>query len=122
RTISFDLEGTPAQIAFALQPPGDFRAQWNRYLTAKQSIYMTDLSRSTINPAATEVRLHLRGSDLAPVLRYTPWVLDPDGGGFLAETITPPAMLDVRLTHPYAMAADSCGAIGARQIVSRCST
>jgi hypothetical protein len=121
RTLSFDLEGVPAQITFALQPPGDFRAQWNRYLTAKQSIYMTDLSRSTINPAATEVRLHLRGSDLAPVLRYTPWVLDPDGGGFLAETITPPALLDVRLTHPYAMAADSCGAIGARQIASRCA-
>jgi len=122
RTLSFDLEGMPAQITFALQSPGDFRAQWKRYLTAKESIYMTDLSQSTISPAATEVRMRLRGSDLAPVLRYTPWVLEPDGDGFLAETITPPAALDVRLRHPYAMAADSCGAISTGEVVSRCST
>jgi hypothetical protein len=122
RTLSFDLDGMPAEIAFALQRSGDFRAQWNHYLTAKEAIYLTDLSRSTISPAATEVRMHLRGSDLAPVLRYTPWVLDEQGEGFRPETITPLAALDVRLTHPYAVAADSCGTISAREVVSRCST
>ncbi|HEV7427766.1 MAG TPA: hypothetical protein VGQ46_15500 [Thermoanaerobaculia bacterium] len=124
RTLTFDLEGLPATIDFALQAPGNFRAQWNRYRTAKESIYMTDLSKSSVNAAATEVRMHLRGRDLSPVLRYSPWTLAPDeqDGGFTPESIMPPAALDVRLKHPYALAVDACGAVSdAHTLVSRCT-
>lgn len=125
RTLTFDLEGQPAEIDFALQSPGNFRVRWRRYLTAKESIYMTDLSRSTVEPAATEVRMYLRGSDLAPVLRYPPWILKPDdqGEGFLPEGIMTDSALEVHLAHPYAMAVDSCGVIAARrELASRCTT
>jgi ABC-type transport system involved in multi-copper enzyme maturation permease subunit len=124
RTLSFDVAGLPGEIDFALQRPGNFREQWNRYRTAKLSMFMTDLSRSTIMPAATEVRMHLRASDIVPVLRYSEWTLLPDnqGEGFIPETITPNTALDVRLRHPYPIAVDSCGVIAARgEIVSRCT-
>ncbi len=123
RTLTFDLEGLPATIDFALQAPGSFRAQWNRYRTAKEPLYMTDLSKSSVNPAATEVRMHLRGHDLSPVLRYSPWTLGPDeqDGGFIPESIMPPVALDVRLKHPYALAVDACGAVSdGHALVSRC--
>ncbi|MEK6375248.1 MAG: ABC transporter permease [Acidobacteriota bacterium] len=124
RTLSFDLQGLPAEIDFALQYPGNFRRRWDRYRNAKEAIYMTDLSRSSVDPAATEVRMHLRGRDFAPVIRYTPWTLKPDeqGDGFMPETIAPPAALDVHLKHPYPLAVDSCGALsGPDGIVSRCA-
>jgi hypothetical protein len=69
--------------------------------------------------------MNLRGSDLAPVLRYTPWVMQPDeqGDGFMPETIMPAAALEVRLVHPYAMAVDACGVVAGRgEIASRCAT
>ena len=125
RTLSFDVVGLPSEIDFALQPPGNFREQWKRYRTARQSIYMTDLSRSTIMPAATEVRMRLRASDIVPVLRYSEWTLLPDGQGegFIPETITTNTALDLRLRHPYPIAVDSCGVIAASgEIVSRCTT
>jgi hypothetical protein len=121
RVLSFDLEGMPAQIDFALQPPGNFRERWKRYRTAQEAIFLTDLSRSIVNPAATEVRMYLRGSDLVPVLRYAPWILQPYG--FVPETIMPPAALTIRLAHPYRTAVDSCGTVSSRlELVSGCST
>ncbi|MEA2237883.1 MAG: hypothetical protein QOC81_2607 [Thermoanaerobaculia bacterium] len=125
RTLSFDLAGLPGEIDFALQSPGNFRAQWTRYRTAKESIFLTDLSRSAILPAATEVRMRLRASDVAPILRYSPWTLRPDeqGEGFIPETIATNTALDLRLRHPYSIAVDSCGVLAARgAIVSRCRT
>lgn len=125
RSLSFDLSGTPGEVRFELQSPGDFRSQWTRYRDAKQSIYLTDLSRSSLLPAATEVRMRLRASDIAPVLRYSPWTLQPDdrGEGFLPETIATNTALALRLRHPYSIAVDSCGVVAAsREIVSRCST
>ena len=124
RTLSFDVAGLPGKIDFNLQAPGNFREQWKRYRTAKQSIYMTDLSRSTIMPAASEVRMRLNASDIVPVLRYSEWMLRPDdqGEGFIAETITPATALDLRLRHPYPIAVDSCGVVAVRsEIVSRCT-
>lgn len=124
RTLSFDVAGLPGRIDFALQSPGNFREQWNRYLHAKQSIYMTDLSRSTIMPAATEVRMRLGASDIVPVLRYSEWTLQPDdqGEGFIPETITLNTALDLRLRHPYPIAVDSCGVVATHgEIVSRCT-
>jgi hypothetical protein len=125
RTLSFDLAGTPGEVRFELQSPGNFRSQWKRYRDAKQSIYLTDLSRSSILPAATEVRMRLRASDIAPVLRYSAWTLQPDdrGEGFLPETIATKTALFLRLRHPYSIAVDSCGVVAAsNEIVSRCST
>ncbi len=125
RTMSFDLAGTPGDIRFELQSPGNFRSQWTRYRDAKQSIYLTDLSRSSILPAATEVRMRLRATDIAPVLRYSPWAVQPDdhGEGFLPETITTNTALALRLRHLYSIAVDSCGVVAAsNEIVSRCST
>jgi ABC-type transport system involved in multi-copper enzyme maturation permease subunit len=124
RTLSFDLDGMPADIDFALQSPGSFAEQWNRYLHAPEVIYMTDLSRSTVAPAATEVRMNLRGSDIAPVIRYTVWALKPaeQGEGFMVESVVPPMSIDVRLDHPYPLAADSCGTVTTRsRIVSHCT-
>lgn len=123
RTLSFDLEGLPAEIDFALQYPGNFRARWIRYRDARESIYLTDLSRSSILPAATEVRMRLRASDLAPILRYSAWTLQPDdrGEGFMPETITTNTALDLRLRHPYPIAVDSCGVVAVRgEIASHC--
>jgi len=125
RNLSFDLAGTPGEVRFELQSPGDFRSQWKRYRDAKQSIYLSDLSRSSILPAASEVRMRLRASDIAPVLRYSPWTLQPDdrGEGFLPETITTNTALALRLRHPYSIAIDSCGVTAvSSEIVSRCST
>jgi ABC-type transport system involved in multi-copper enzyme maturation permease subunit len=125
RTLSFDLAGTPAEVRFELQSPGDFRSQWTRYRDAKQSIYLTDISRSSLLPAATEVRMRLRASDIAPVLRYSPWVLQHDdrGEGFLPETIATNTTLALRLRHPYSIAVDSCGVVAAsNEIVSGCTT
>ena len=124
RALSFDLDGTPGDIDFALQPPGDFRARWNRYAHAKEAIYLTDLSRSRLTPAATEVRMRLRGSGLAPVLRYTAWTLKPpqQGDGFLDESIAPPAPVEVHLAHPYPLAVDACGTVSTtREIDGRCA-
>jgi len=122
RTLAFELEGMPGEVDFALQAPGNFRARWNRYRTAKEPIYLTDLSRSSVNPAATEVRMLLRGNDLAPLLRYTPWTLERDDEGFVPETYLPAAALDVRVAHPYPLAVDSCGAVAGRgAIASRCT-
>ena len=125
RSLSFDLAGTPGDVRFELQSRGNFRSQWTGHRDAKQSIYLADLSRSSILPAATEVRMRLRASDIAPVLRYTAWTLQPDdrGEGFLPETITPNTALALRLRHPYSIAVDSCGVVAAsNEIVSRCST
>lgn len=126
RTLSFELAGLPAEIDFALQPPGNFIERWTRYRTAKESIYMSDLSRSTITPAATEVRMRLRAMDMIPVLRYSPWALRPaeEGGeGFIPETITPNTSLELRLKNPYPLAVDSCGTLDTHgQLVSRCTT
>jgi hypothetical protein len=125
RTVSFDLAGTPGEARFELQSRGNFRSQWTRYRDAKQSIYLSDLSRSSILPAATEVRMRLRASDIAPVLRYSPWTLQPDdrGEGFLPESITTDTTLALRLRHPYSIAVDSCGVVAAsNEIVSGCIT
>jgi ABC-type transport system involved in multi-copper enzyme maturation permease subunit len=125
RSLSFDMAGLPGDIDFNLQYPGDFRQRWNRYRTAKQSIYMTDLSLSRIDAAATEVRMAFGTNELAPVVRYTPWTLRTEGRqeGFIPEAIAPPAMLDVQLHHPYSIVADSCGALAARKpLISRCTT
>jgi hypothetical protein len=124
QTLSFDLDGRPGEIDFALQSPGNFRARWNRYRLAEQSIFMSDLSRSTILPAANEVRMRLRASDIAPVLRYSAWTLmeDRDSDGFTPETIATNTALDLHLRHPYPIAADSCGVVASMgTIVSRCS-
>jgi ABC-type transport system involved in multi-copper enzyme maturation permease subunit len=124
RILSFDVAGLPGVIDFALQSPGNFRARWKRYRTAKQPIFMTDLSRSIIMPSATEVRMRLRASDIVPVLRYTEWALKPDdqGEGFIPEAITTNLALDLRLRHPYPIAVDSCGFVSDRhEIVSHCS-
>jgi ABC-type transport system involved in multi-copper enzyme maturation permease subunit len=125
RSLSFDLAGTPGEVRFELQSPDNFRSQWTRYRDAKQSLFLTDLSRSSIRTAATEVRMRLRASDIAPVLRYTAWTLQPDdrGEGFLPETIATNTVLALRLRHPDSIAVDSCGVVAASsEIVSRCST
>jgi ABC-type transport system involved in multi-copper enzyme maturation permease subunit len=124
RILSFDVAGLPGVIDFALQSPGNFRARWKRYRTAKQPIFLTDLSRSVIMPAATEARMRLRASDIVPVLRYSEWALQPDdqGEGFIPEAIATNLALDLRLRHPYPIAVDSCGVVSdRREIVSHCS-
>ena len=123
RALTFDLAGLPGEIDFSLQYPGNFRGRWERYVHAKSSIYMSDLSRSTIDAAATEVRMQLTTRDLAPVLRYTPWTLRPEGEGFIGEFIAPPATLEVRLRHPYSVVVDSCGSLtSGAAFASRCTT
>jgi ABC-type transport system involved in multi-copper enzyme maturation permease subunit len=120
RTLSFDVDGTPGEVDFELQPPGNFAARWNRRRHATQPIYMTDLARSRIVPAASEVRMRLAASDLAPVIRYTAWTLQDES--YTPEVMSPPAAIDVHLQHPYALAVDSCGAMTARGALdSRCT-
>jgi hypothetical protein len=124
RTLSFVVDGVPAEVRFRLPTAADFRSGWRRFRGAHDLIDVTDLSQSTVSRAATEVRMRLHGSDFAPVLRYTPWTgAPPDlGDGFVAETIAPPVALDLRLKHPYSVAVDSCGTIRSAAIVSRCTT
>src|SRR5207247_8937732 len=42
RTLSVDLAGTPAEIDFELQPPGNFASRWLRRRTPQQTTYMPD--------------------------------------------------------------------------------
>jgi ABC-type transport system involved in multi-copper enzyme maturation permease subunit len=124
RSLTFAIEGRPADIDFNLTQPGTFAQRWKRYVEASEPLYVPDLSQSAVTPAASEVRMHLRGSDLAPVLRYTPWKLQPpeEGDGFIAEAIVPSSSIDIRLRHPYAFATDDCGTASAPgEMVSHCT-
>jgi ABC-type transport system involved in multi-copper enzyme maturation permease subunit len=123
RHFTFELEGTPGDVEFNLQSPGRFGQRWMRYVKATQAIYLTDLSRSTIEPYATEVRAALYARDLAPVVRYAPWQVTRDQRqeGFISETWIAPTALHVRFAHHYPVAADSCGAIARATLESRCT-
>ncbi len=125
RTLTFDVEGKPDDIEFALRGGGSFRSLYNRYRLATQAIELSDLSQSRIVPAATDDRLLLSASALAPLPRYTAWSLvdtDSKTTSFVAEGVHPATDLTIALRVPRGMTvADSCGTIGTKErIDSRC--
>lgn len=124
RRLTLDLAGLAGEVDFALQPPGNFASRWHRWKTAPEPIYLTDLAQSTVNPDATETRMTLRASDIAPQLRYSPWQLQagPNEEGFIPESILTSTAVHVRLRHPYPIVADSCGAVAHGMLDSRCTT
>ena len=128
-TLAFDVSGTPDGILFRLPRMGRFGARFRNWQRATKSIDLSDLSRSTISPAATRARLILIGSDFAPVPRYTPWDVDQtfipggrDTTSFVPEGILPESDIRVSLRLPEGfMATDSCGSVARKRLDSRCT-
>jgi ABC-type transport system involved in multi-copper enzyme maturation permease subunit len=125
RTLTFEIDGKPDGIEFALRGNGPFRDLYRRYLRATQAVELSDLSRSHIVPAATHERMLLSAGAFVPVPRYTAWSLNDSGGkttSFATEGIRPATDLTIALRVPRGFTvADSCGTIGARgRIESRC--
>jgi len=111
RTLDIDAAGVPASVDFALAGRGNFAQRWHRYARARTAVDLSDLTRSTIEPMVSEVRMQLDAADLAPVLRYAD------------QAFSPPLRIDVRVQHPFAVAADACGTVvAAAPLVSRCTT
>jgi hypothetical protein len=129
RRLTFTTAGAPNDVQFALPGGTGFSARYRRYLQADTSIELSDLSRSTIEPHANEVRLALAAPSLAPVPRYTRWEVAGAwsrgravDAGFIAEEVAPPAPLQVELTLPDGfVGVDSCGSAAPRRLASRCT-
>ncbi|HEV2721001.1 MAG TPA: hypothetical protein VG323_13345 [Thermoanaerobaculia bacterium] len=111
RTLEIDAAGVPSTIDFALPGIGTgFAQHWHFYERAKRAVDLSDLTRSTIDPRVSEVRMQLDAADLAPVLRYAD------------DAFSPPLDVGVRVQHPFAFAADACGSVAAgAPLVSRCT-
>jgi hypothetical protein len=98
--------GTPDTVNFSLMGAGPFKNLYARYLRATTTVELSDLSRSTIVPAASRDRMLLAASDITLVPRY-------------ATPNTPPATIETNLRTTL-MAADSCGSTG-RELRNRCT-
>ena len=128
-TVTFDLAGTPDDIAFNLAGNGRSGTRYRRWRDARQATDLSDLSRSKIIPAATRSRMTLTTSRFAPVPRYTPWTLDRepvdrdrDVNSFVAEGILPASDVRLSLRLPDGFtAADSCGTVARGRLDSRCT-
>lgn len=106
RTLTCTAAGTPDTIEFSLLGHGIFEHRYNRYLRATRTVELSDLSRSTIVPAASRDRMLLTAGDFTLVPRY--------------ETPNdPPARIETNLRTPL-VAADSCGSTG-RELRGRCT-
>jgi hypothetical protein len=123
RTLTFELEGTPGDALIPIPWGGGWRGKWGRFAAAKDSFDLTDLSRSTIVPDVDEAHVSLDAADLLPVPRYSPWRVDPETDQFDAETVQATPRIDLELSQPFAMIADSCGHVATRGALlqSRCT-
>jgi ABC-type transport system involved in multi-copper enzyme maturation permease subunit len=129
RSIEFALRGTPGSYQFNLRFAPTFAQSWERYVNAKQSIELSDLSRSNIRPLATSAGMLLGGADLLPVPRYTAWTPATDRmrrgagaePGFVPEAIRPETAISIDLDVPDTFTAiDACGSIATVRLASRC--
>lgn len=127
--VTIELHGTPDALVFNLQGRGRFGNRYRTWESAKKSIELSDLSRSTFLPAATRQRLLLTARDFAPVPRYTPWHVDGaeidsdfDTTSFVVEGIAPASDVRLSLRVPENMTAvDSCGTVATKRLASRCT-
>ena len=123
RTLTFDVSGTPGWIHFPFQRTGTFQTKYKLYQRAETTIDLADLSRSTVNPAVTRLRMLLNADDFTLVPRYSPW--HPSGRNdtaFADEKIAPPMRLELNLRVPEGfVASDACGRVSSgRAFASRC--
>jgi ABC-type transport system involved in multi-copper enzyme maturation permease subunit len=114
RTLVFDLDGKPGDVWLPIWWSGGFRSKWHRYITATNTVDLSDLSRSAFVRNIDEARVALSARDIVPVPRYSPWVIDKDTDTFARETIEPAAEIDVELQQPFGTVADSCGHVAVR--------
>jgi hypothetical protein len=114
RTLVFELDGTPGDVLIPIPWSGGWRGKWRRFVAAKDSFDLSDLSRSTIIPDVDEAHVSLDAASLLPVPRYSPWHVDPETDRFDDETVQATAPIHLVLSQPFATIADSCGHVATR--------
>ncbi|HEX7421271.1 MAG TPA: hypothetical protein VF505_15385, partial [Thermoanaerobaculia bacterium] len=124
RRLRFALSGTPGTYEFALNGGYGFLQRYRRYVRARDAGELSDLSRSHLTRAASNVRVELVAADLAPVPRYSPWTVGVDavgGAAFTQDPISSTPRVKVQLEMPRGLvAADACSAIGSGSIETDC--
>jgi ABC-type transport system involved in multi-copper enzyme maturation permease subunit len=128
RTITFELRGAPAEYDFPLHGNNTFLSRYSSFRRAREASDLSDLSRTLVRYAVSRKQIALQGSDIMPVLRYTPWELtkrtkefEPAGDRVVEERHFPVSQIDLDLVlPPGTFLADSCGNGGTGRTVGTC--
>jgi hypothetical protein len=113
RELRFVCRGTPGTWQFNLPYGRTFVEAWRRFMFAKDSSELSDLSQSTLDPDIDERQMELTLDELTPMPRYTPFTtvkIDWQEPEMRGESFAIPVRMKVVLRHPFSYAADACGA------------
>ena len=127
RELRFRLSGVPSRTVFPQSPAGavggkpSFKGSWEIHRGAQFSRDRLNFATAWREPSISGFGVDLSRGALLPVPVYGGW---PREGEPVAETVSPPAEVEIDLTVPPGLfLADSCGGVAAGgRLASRCRT